>query len=82
MRFGFRAEQGDLLGMYTKTRGQGFGAEVQRRIMIGAYVLSAGYYDAYYLKAQRVRALIARDFNHRSAQRGAATYNLKRAHQF
>ena len=49
--------------MYQNTRGEGFGAEVQRRILIGTYVLSAGYYDAYYLKAQKVRALIARDFN-------------------
>jgi aspartyl-tRNA(Asn)/glutamyl-tRNA(Gln) amidotransferase subunit A len=48
--------------MYELTRAEGFGAEVQRRILIGTYVLSAGYYDAYYLKAQRVRALIARDF--------------------
>ena len=49
-------------GMYRKTRGAGFGAEVKRRIMLGTYVLSAGYYDAYYLKAQKVRALIAQDF--------------------
>jgi aspartyl-tRNA(Asn)/glutamyl-tRNA(Gln) amidotransferase subunit A len=48
--------------MYERTRAEGFGAEVRRRVMIGTYVLSAGYYDAYYLKAQRVRALIARDF--------------------
>jgi aspartyl-tRNA(Asn)/glutamyl-tRNA(Gln) amidotransferase subunit A len=48
--------------MYRKTRGEGFGAECKRRIMLGTYVLSAGYYDAYYLKAQKVRALIARDF--------------------
>jgi aspartyl-tRNA(Asn)/glutamyl-tRNA(Gln) amidotransferase subunit A len=48
--------------MYEATRGAGFGVEVQRRVLIGAYVLSAGYYDAYYLKAQRVRTLIARDF--------------------
>jgi aspartyl-tRNA(Asn)/glutamyl-tRNA(Gln) amidotransferase subunit A len=48
--------------MYSETRGAGFGPEVRRRILIGAYVLSAGYYDAYYLKAQQVRALIARDF--------------------
>ncbi len=48
--------------MYRATRGEGFGAECKRRIMLGTYVLSAGYYDAYYLKAQKVRALIARDF--------------------
>ena len=48
--------------MYRNTRGEGFGAEVKRRIMLGTYVLSHGYYDAYYLKAQKVRALIARDF--------------------
>jgi aspartyl-tRNA(Asn)/glutamyl-tRNA(Gln) amidotransferase subunit A len=48
--------------MYENTRAQGFGKEVQRRVLIGTYVLSAGYYDAYYLKAQKVRALIARDF--------------------
>ena len=48
--------------MYRKTRGAGFGAEVKRRIMLGTYVLSAGYYDAYYLKGQKVRALIAKDF--------------------
>jgi aspartyl-tRNA(Asn)/glutamyl-tRNA(Gln) amidotransferase subunit A len=49
--------------MYENTRGEGFGAEVRRRILIGTYVLSAGYYDAYYLKAQKVRTLIARDFS-------------------
>ena len=48
--------------MYEKTRAAGFGAEVRRRVLIGTYVLSAGYYDAYYLKAQKVRTLIARDF--------------------
>jgi len=62
VRFGLRVEGGSLDGMYESTRGTGFGAEVRRRILIGTYVLSAGYYDAYYLKAQRVRALIARDF--------------------
>jgi aspartyl-tRNA(Asn)/glutamyl-tRNA(Gln) amidotransferase subunit A len=51
-----------LAGMYRNTRGEGFGAECKRRIMLGTYVLSAGYYDAYYLKAQRVRTLVARDF--------------------
>lgn len=62
VRYGLREGNGDLTQMYEKTRAKGFGAEVQRRIMIGTYVLSAGYYDAYYLKAQKVRTLIARDF--------------------
>jgi len=64
VRYGYRApEYGDLADMYSKTRAQGFGAEVKRRIMIGTYVLSAGYYDAYYLKAQKLRRLIAQDFS-------------------
>jgi aspartyl-tRNA(Asn)/glutamyl-tRNA(Gln) amidotransferase subunit A len=62
VRFGLRVESDSLLTMYRKTRGAGFGAEVKRRIVLGTYVLSAGYYDAYYLKGQKVRALIARDF--------------------
>lgn len=62
VRFGLREDGRDLKELYEKTRAAGFGAEVKRRIMIGTYVLSAGYYDAYYLKAQKVRALIARDF--------------------
>jgi len=63
VRFGYRApEYTDLVDMYKKTRAQGFGAEVKRRIMIGTYALSAGYYDAYYLKAQKLRRLIADDF--------------------
>ncbi len=63
VRYGFRAENyGNLDDMYMKSRAQGFGAEVKRRIMIGAYVLSHGYYDAYYLQAQRIRRLIANDF--------------------
>jgi len=63
VRYGFRAEKyDDLLDMYCKTRSQGFGTEVKRRILIGTYVLSHGYYDAYYLQAQRIRRLIARDF--------------------
>jgi aspartyl-tRNA(Asn)/glutamyl-tRNA(Gln) amidotransferase subunit A len=63
VRFGHRAEDPqDLLDLYCRTRGEGFGAEVKRRIMTGTYVLSAGYYDAYYLKAQKVRQLISRDF--------------------
>ena len=63
VRYGFRAEgAGDLKEMYEKTRSQGFGPEVKRRIMLGTYVLSAGYYDAYYLKAQQVRTLVRRDY--------------------
>ncbi len=63
VRYGYRAaEYRDLEDMYKKTRSQGFGPEVKRRIMIGTYALSAGYYDAYYLKAQRLRRLIAQDF--------------------
>ena len=63
VRYGHRApEYGDLLDMYSKTRAQGFGAEVKRRILVGTYVLSAGYYDAFYLKAQKIRRLIAQDF--------------------
>src|SRR5262249_11855910 len=64
VRFGLRVEPPgtDLTTMYAATRGAGFGPEVKRRIMLGTYVLSAGYYDAYYLKAQRVRTLIRRDF--------------------
>jgi len=62
VRFGLRVEGNSLDDMYAKTRGEGFGAEVQRRILIGAYVLSAGFYDAYYRKAQKVRRLISQDF--------------------
>jgi aspartyl-tRNA(Asn)/glutamyl-tRNA(Gln) amidotransferase subunit A len=63
VRYGHRAEKyDDLMDMYKKTRAEGFGAEAKRRIMIGTYVLSHGYYDAYYLKAQKIRRLIARDF--------------------
>jgi len=63
VRFGYRCKDPkDLLDMYKRTRGEGFGAEVKRRIMTGTYVLSAGYYDAYYLKAQKVRALNNEDF--------------------
>jgi aspartyl-tRNA(Asn)/glutamyl-tRNA(Gln) amidotransferase subunit A len=62
VRYGLRVEDDSLLAMYRKTRGAGFGAEVKRRIVLGTYVLSAGYYDAYYLKGQKVRALIAQDF--------------------
>jgi len=67
VRYGFRApaagSDGTLKTMYARTRAQGFGAEVKRRIMLGTYVLSAGYYDAYYLKAQQVRTLILRDYD-------------------
>jgi aspartyl-tRNA(Asn)/glutamyl-tRNA(Gln) amidotransferase subunit A len=62
VKFGLRVDGDSLADMYEKTRAAGFGAEVRRRVLIGTYVLSAGYYDAYYLKAQRVRTLIARDF--------------------
>lgn len=63
VKYGARIEDAEnLMEMYTKTRSQGFGAEVKRRIMIGTYALSAGYYDAYYLKAQKVRTLIKQDF--------------------
>lgn len=64
VKYGYRAENcNNLLEMYTKTRAQGFGDEVKRRIMLGTYALSSGYYDAYYKKAQQVRRLIADDFN-------------------
>ena len=62
VRYGLRVPADKLDDLYEETRGAGFGAEVTRRVMIGTYVLSAGYYDAYYLKAQKVRSLIARDF--------------------
>ncbi len=63
IRYGPRLGDGDVLANYLATRGQGFGAEVKRRIMLGTYALSAGYYDAYYLKAQKVRTLIKGDFD-------------------
>ena len=62
IRYGFRHNSDDLNDLYQKTRGLGFGKEVKRRLMIGTYVLSAGYYDAYYLKALKVRKLISQDF--------------------
>jgi aspartyl-tRNA(Asn)/glutamyl-tRNA(Gln) amidotransferase subunit A len=63
VRYGFRAEEADeLRKMYFKTREEGFGPEVKRRIMLGTYVLSSGYYDAYYSKAQKVRAMVKRDY--------------------
>jgi aspartyl-tRNA(Asn)/glutamyl-tRNA(Gln) amidotransferase subunit A len=63
VRYGNRIEGNDLMDMYLKTRGQGFGPEVKRRIMLGTYALSSGYYDAYYVKAQKVRTLIKQDFD-------------------
>lgn len=69
VKYGFRYPDADnLIEMYQKTRAQGFGAEVKRRIMMGTYVLSAGYYDAYYLKAQKVRTLIKEDFDRAFSQ--------------
>ncbi len=68
VRYGLRVPGEDLTHLYEQTRAAGFGAEVQRRILIGTYVLSAGYYDAYYLRAQKVRALILRDFTEAFAQ--------------
>ena len=62
VRYGLRVPGDDLIDMYENTRAAGFGPEVKRRVLIGTYVLSAGYYDAYYIKAQRVRTLIKRDF--------------------
>lgn len=62
VRYGLRVEGKDIIDMYEKTRAAGFGKEVKRRILIGTYVLSAGYYDAYYIRAQKVRTLIKRDF--------------------
>ena len=69
VRYTFRSSSSESLSdMYRNTRGEGFGAECKRRIMLGTYVLSAGYYDAYYLKAQKVRAMIARDFTNAFAE--------------
>jgi aspartyl-tRNA(Asn)/glutamyl-tRNA(Gln) amidotransferase subunit A len=62
VRYGLREPSADITDLYEKTRASGFGAEVRRRLMIGTYVLSAGYYDAYYLRAQKIRTLIKRDF--------------------
>ena len=61
--FGFRADGTDIVDMYRKTRTEGFGPEVKRRIMLGTYVLSSGYYDAYYLRAMKVRTLVKQDFD-------------------
>jgi aspartyl-tRNA(Asn)/glutamyl-tRNA(Gln) amidotransferase subunit A len=63
VRFGLRVVDRDLHAMYSKTREAGFGPEVKRRIMLGTYVLSAGYYDAFYLKAQQVRTLLKQDYD-------------------
>jgi len=63
VRYGLRSEASTLIDMYRKTRHNGFGPEVKRRIMLGTYALSSGYYDAYYLRAQKVRSLVARDFS-------------------
>ncbi len=63
VRYGYRAEADDMIEMFKKTREKGFGQEVKRRIMLGTYALSSGYYDAYYLKAQKVRTLIKQDFD-------------------
>src|SRR5262249_22196378 len=63
VRYGLRVPDADLGEMYRRTRAAGFGTEVKRRIMLGTYALRAGYYDAYYLRAQKVRALIKRDFD-------------------
>ena len=68
VRYGLREAASDITDMYERTRAKGFGAEVRRRVMIGTYVLSAGYYDAYYLRAQKVRTLIKRDFEQCFAQ--------------
>jgi aspartyl-tRNA(Asn)/glutamyl-tRNA(Gln) amidotransferase subunit A len=68
VRYGLRVPGRDVVDMYQRTRAEGFGKEVRRRVMIGTYVLSAGYYDAYYLRAQKVRTLIKRDFEDCFAQ--------------
>src|SRR5207245_569336 len=62
IRYGARVEGRDPIELYSKTRGAGFGPEVKRRILLGTYVLSSGYYDAYYLRAQKIRTLIRKDF--------------------
>src|SRR4029077_966935 len=63
VRYGMRSEAGDLIEMYEETRAEGFGDEVKRRIMLGTFALSSGYYEAYYGRAQKVRTKIADDFN-------------------
>ncbi len=79
VRYGLRVNDDSLLAMYRKTRGAGFGPEVKRRIVLGTYVLSAGYYDAYYLKGQKVRALIAQDFRERSPRSMRSSLPLHRS---
>ena len=69
VRYGLREPGADIVDLYEKTRASGFGAEVRRRLMIGTYVLSAGYYDAYYVRAQKIRTLIKRDFEQRLRRR-------------
>ncbi|MFN4293259.1 MAG: amidase family protein, partial [Thermoflexales bacterium] len=68
VKYGLRVQGRDLIATYMETRGAGFGAEVKRRIMLGTYALSAGYYDAYYIRAQKVRTLIKRDFEQAFSQ--------------
>ncbi len=74
VRYGSRVAAASVREMYDRTRGDGFGAEVKRRIMIGTYVLSAGYYDAYYLKAQQIRTLIRRDYDEAFASVDAVAF--------
>jgi aspartyl-tRNA(Asn)/glutamyl-tRNA(Gln) amidotransferase subunit A len=74
VRYGSRVAASTVREMYDRTRGDGFGAEVKRRIMIGTYVLSAGYYDAYYLKAQQIRTLIRRDYDEAFAHVDAVAF--------
>ncbi len=69
VRYGLREPSSEIVDLYEKTRARGFGPEVRRRLMIGTYVLSAGYYDAYYLRAQKIRTLIKRDFETRLRRR-------------
>ena len=78
VRYGFPQQAGSLKEMYERTRGEGFGDEVKRRIMLGTYALSSGYYDAYYVKAQKVRTLIKRDFDDAFAR---LTQSLRPPHQ-
>ena len=79
VRYGLRVPGATLMEMYRKTRERGFGPEVKRRIMLGTYALSSGYYDAYYLRAQKVRALIARDFAE-AFREGGRDHHADRAH--
>ncbi len=79
VRYGLREQGRNITELYENTRAEGFGAEVRRRVMIGTYVLSAGYYDAYYLRAQKVRTLIKRDFEDCFA--GESTRSSPRRHR-